>query len=100
MGRRGGSPSTPPLALEQNVPQVGRLAAQRAAAFGSLCGGEESPSPHHAQSCEVIGAFGLSPGQLPGNRPVDPAVGTSASILLRDAAVRSELEEPPQPGAR
>ena len=94
MGRRGGSPSTPPLALEQNVPQVSVLLAQRASPFGSLHSGEESPLPHRAQSREVVGPLGLLPEQLPGNSPVNATVGTSSSILLGDALIRSVLEEP------
>ena len=66
VGRRGGPPSTPPPTLEQDMPQVGMLLAQWAAALGPLRSGEESTLPHHAQGCERSGALGLLSEQLLG----------------------------------
>ena len=92
MGRRGGAPSTPPLALKQDVPEVGRFVAQRASALGTFGGGEKSPLPNHAQSREVIGALRLRLGQSPGNRPVHATDGASPCILLGNTAVSRGLE--------
>ena len=76
--------------------RLSRLMAQRASTLRALRSGEKNPLPHHAQGCEVVGAFGLRLGQFPGDRPVNTTVGSSACILLGDAAIRSGLEEPPQ----
>ena len=97
MGRRGGAPSTPPLAFKQDVPEVGRLVAQRASAPGTFGGGEETPLlPYHAQGREVVGALRLRLSQFPGNRPVHSTDGASPCILLGDTAVSRGLEKPAQ----
>ena len=92
VGRRGGAPSTPPLALKQDVPEVGRFVTQRASALGAFRGGEKSPLPYHAQSREVVGALRLRLCQSPGNRPVHTTDGASPCILLGNAAVSRRLE--------
>ena len=87
MGRWGGPLTTPPLALKQDMPQIGMLVAQRALAPRALHSGEKRSLPHHAQGRGLDGTLGLLLKQFPGHRPVETTLGSISCVLLGDAEV-------------
>ena len=94
VGRRGRPTSTPPLALEEDVPQSSRFLTQGTQAFGSFGSGKESALPHRSKASKVVGPLGLRPKEAPGHGPVNASSGSLAGVLLRNPVIGRMLKQP------
>ena len=89
VGRRGRPTSTPPLALEEDVPQSSRFLTQGTQAFGSFGSSKESALPHRSKASKVVGPLGLRPKEAPGHGPVN---ASSTGVLLRNPVIGRMLQ--------